>query len=69
MPREFVPAAASNDPSQVQIGWGKEAEYVQLATNDGEDHKGKFVRLDRRGCNTLIRKLRRARDDAFGRDE
>lgn len=31
--------------------------------------KGMYVTLDRRGINDLIRNLRRARDQAFGRDE
>src|SRR5690242_21353067 len=30
---------------------------------------GMYVDLDRRGINNLIRNLRRARDQAFGRDE
>jgi hypothetical protein len=30
---------------------------------------GWYVQLDRRGINELIRVLRRARDQAFGRDE
>lgn len=30
---------------------------------------GWFVELDRKGVNDLIRALRKARDDAFGRDE
>ena len=30
---------------------------------------GVWVTLDRRGCNDLIRFVRRARDQAFGRDE
>jgi len=30
---------------------------------------GLYVELDRRGINQLIRHLRRARDQAFGRDE
>ena len=32
-------------------------------------HDGFYVQLDRRGINGLIRNLRRARDQAFGRDE
>jgi hypothetical protein len=28
-----------------------------------------WTHLDRRGCNQMIRTLRRARDAAFGRDE
>lgn len=31
--------------------------------------QGFYVNLDRSGVNTLIRHLRRARDQAFGRDE
>lgn len=31
--------------------------------------QGYYVNLDRRGINKLIRNLRRARDQAFGRDE
>ena len=31
--------------------------------------EGMFVDLDRRGINDLIRNLRRARDQAFGKDE
>jgi hypothetical protein len=30
---------------------------------------GNYVQMDRRGINQLIRNLRRARDQAFGRDE
>jgi hypothetical protein len=32
-------------------------------------YAGLWADLDRRGCNELIRVLRRARDSAFGRDE
>lgn len=31
--------------------------------------QGLFGQLDRDGCNRLIRAVRRARDQAFGRDE
>jgi len=30
---------------------------------------GMYMQLDRTGCNQLIRLIRRARDQAFGRDE
>lgn len=30
---------------------------------------GMYMQLDRRACNQLIRQIRRARDQAFGRDE
>lgn len=46
----------------------KEAEAAEeeewLARN-----QGLYVTLDRKGINKLIRDLRRARDQAFGRDE
>jgi hypothetical protein len=32
-------------------------------------YDGMYVTLDRSGINRLIRNLRRARDQAFGRDE
>lgn len=32
-------------------------------------HPGWFVQLDRAGINNLIRNLRKARDEAYGRDE
>ena len=73
MPKELIPSATRGgcaDSSRAQVGWSREAEYVQLVTNDGGDENaGQFVTLDRDGCNKLIRTLRRARDQAFGRDE
>ena len=42
-------------------------EQFELA--EGAQSHGWFCSLDRRGINDLIRKLRRARDQAFGRDE
>jgi hypothetical protein len=44
------------------------------SADDGRDviftaQDGWFIDLDRRGINQLIRNLRRARDQAFGRDE
>ena len=70
-------------PFAVRVGWSREAEYVQIATIDPEGETlsdsggknevkvegGNFVDLDRRRINDLIRLLRRARDQAFGRDE
>lgn len=59
---------------QVKVGWNKETGDVQIATvNEDADpfsaEGGLYVNLDRRGINDLIRHLRRARDQAFGRDE
>lgn len=63
--------------------WGKDTGYVQLVTKATEPNGGRyagespdthvtdgyFVDLDRSAVNQLIRNLRRARDQAFGRDE
>lgn len=54
-----------------------EEECVRLASTfldsldaiPGLAYEGVWANLDRRGCNDLIRILRRARDAAFGRDE
>lgn len=72
----------------LNIGWGRDAEYVQIGTEvpegegklqtrgeqgwvdvDSVGGVGWFVQLDRDGINRAIRTLRRARDQAFGRDE
>lgn len=60
----------------VELGWSKDAEHVQLATREGGDideaednpRHGWYVQLDRAGINRLIRALRDARDQAFGKD-
>lgn len=63
------------NPHQVEVGWSKEAGHVQIATTDPkcEDtfskEAGLYFELDRRSINDLIRLLRKARDQAFGRDE
>jgi hypothetical protein len=61
---------------RTEIRWSRDAEHVQLATvadgpppAGGLGAEGWFVSLDRRKINDLIRHLRRARDQAFGRDE
>jgi hypothetical protein len=48
--------------------------HTQMLRNEGDDvvhvaQDGWFIDLDRYGLNNLIRNLRRARDQAFGRDE
>jgi hypothetical protein len=87
----------------VEVGWSREAEYVQLASKcidavDGSDFhpkleaievplrhdfevepmlleaeglrpSGQYIQMNRYAINELIRVLRRARDQAFGRDE
>lgn len=72
------------DHDSIKLSWDKEHGQVILAVLDFEkdpdglgplssDDKDrppvKHISLDRQGVNRLIRFLRRARDDAFGRDE
>lgn len=59
---------------KVRVGWNKEVGDVQIATvNEEADpfscEGGLHVELNRRAINDLIRVLRKARDQAFGRDE
>lgn len=62
-------------PFRVKVGWSRERGDVEIATVNPEtedrfdETAGYHVWLDRRGVNDLIRHLRRARDQAFGRDE
>jgi hypothetical protein len=81
MPKEMViDQSGFNEDDRrglrAEVRWSREAEYVQLATvadeapvAQGLGGEGWHVSLDRRGINELIRYLRRARDQAFGRDE
>lgn len=85
MPKEYVhsvfqvPAGAPDDPApepfRVKVGWSRERGDVEIQTvnplteDSFEADGGWNVWLDRRGINDLIRILRKARDQAFGRDE
>jgi hypothetical protein len=75
--------AAVPGKSIVEVSWARD-QQVQIASKavrslDGgrlvKDDEGVhytdgfYVDLDRKGINDLIRNLRRARDQAFGRDE
>jgi hypothetical protein len=69
----------------VEVRWDGESGYFQIATKESTAEVfvpgdvlpentipaqyGWYTNLDRRGINDLIRVLRRARDQAFGRDE
>lgn len=79
-----APFGPDDDPLEVatEVRWSRETEHVQIATvlrnrSTGENQDlagrdvcgGMFCTLDRRGINDMIRYLRRARDQAFGRDE
>lgn len=69
-----------NERSIAEVRWNRESEYVQIVTRlkgyevglpESEDayKYGMYVTLNRASINDLIRNLRRARDQAFGRDE
>ena len=56
-----------------EVRWGRDAS-VQLATIDlemdeSDPARGMFADMDRGAINRLIQVLRRARDQAYGRDE
>lgn len=83
MPAEYVRGAQPiiGTPGAVEVEglagvvWHDDLDHVQVVTLSREvlSHEtvnvGLYVDLDRRGCNDMIRHLRRARDRAFGRDE
>jgi len=67
----------------VDVRWNREGSYVQIVTKATDAYGGRYagespethftdgmyVDLDRAAINKLIRNLRRARDQAFGKDE
>jgi hypothetical protein len=83
MPKEMIQDEAQM--YDVHVGWGREQVQVGVETHGGESlveklgeggkdtdaaqFRGVWGTLDRQGVNLLIRTLRRARDQAFGRDE
>jgi len=81
MPKEMVidRNGFNDDHSRglrVEVRWNREASYVQIATvadaapeASGLGGEGWHMGLERQDINDLIRYLRRARDQAFGRDE
>lgn len=79
MPKETIASCYKGahldmpDTFYLQIIWGRE-NGVQIATTNpeaplGTVESGLYVDLDREGLNHSIRALRKARDQAFGRDE
>src|SRR6476661_4041808 len=60
------------DDGALHIGWTKGQDHLEVALVDASDESSVFevrhLQLDRAGVNRLIRTLRKARDDAFGRD-
>lgn len=82
MPYVKIPGASQE--SGLKVGWSKYAEYVQVAVtskdrfifvNELEDKSPVecdelYFHFSNRGqINDVIRALRKARNDAFGRDE
>lgn len=78
---ETLPTELGEKPV-AEVGWNRETGSVQIVTkclnslgerfveDEGIHYTdGFYVDLDRRGLNRLIVNLRRARDQAFGRDE
>lgn len=81
MPKEVIYPRQSetgdNPAPWAEVSWSKEYEHVQLVTKAADGIKleptpegnGWYVDLNRTQINRLIRALRRARDDSFGKDE
>lgn len=81
MPKEKIRSKYFNSNDSIEpevvVGWSKDASHVEIATTmeDGvileptPEGNGWYVQLDRAGINRLIKTLRKARDDAYGRDE
>lgn len=85
MPKELIhsdPALWNDDDENrgyLELRWSRETDSVQVASVvlRKSDHSpvtrevqgGWYIDLNRRSINQLIRNLRRARDQAFGKDE
>lgn len=82
MPKEIIYSrhfgTNENPEPTVHVGWTREASHVEIATRmpkgiqlpcDDVVENGWYATLDRNGINQLIRALRKARDQAFGKDE
>ena len=79
MPRELIHAAYESDGYSAVVSWGKETSSVQVglkacAKDDnvilkGQEYDSLWINMNREQLNRMIRILRRARDQAYGRDE
>lgn len=81
MPKEIIHSkyhgTSENPEPTVRVGWSREAGHVELATIMSDEFElrptpegnGWFAQLSREQINHLIRTLRKARDQAYGRDE
>lgn len=81
MPKSAVYSKTDQD-SKVEVSWARERDVqISVVTKKPdlikaleesppvEGFNGFFLDLDRSGINGLIKMLRRARDDAYGKDE
>lgn len=73
-----MPAEKINDANspyhRVHVAWGSGAQGVTVGSDwtraDAPPAwEGTFATLDRAGVNRMIRALRKARDQVFGKDE
>jgi len=76
-PTAYVDNDETKDPifdGAIEVRWQRGTEYFQIASVQPSkqftrEQAGWYVTLDRTNINKLIAVLRRARDQAFGRDE
>ncbi len=77
MPREFIHDLDTYDgeksPFVLSIAWQRDQDVVVGTENIhkaiGDDGRGWFLSLNRKQINEAIKVLRRARDQAYGKDE
>lgn len=74
MPKEHISGVLNSTGWRFSVGWDKQGGLVQVSTNDpngplGEPQSGLWVDVNRDQINEIIRALRKARDQAFGKDE
>lgn len=65
-----APKPAADDIGRIQSdAWLATETLNALDTFTIMEYSGVWASLDRRGCNQLIKSVRKARDSAYGRDE
>lgn len=68
VPRHGIQTPVFTPEQDAALARGEVVETTQVLEPISCEY-GMYVELDRHGINQLIRNLRRARDQAFGRDE
>lgn len=70
MPKSMICTGESGSAGEVIVGWSKRAEQAQIGVRRVDGDTSLFTDFSSRSqINGLIRLLKQARDDAFGRDE